>query len=63
MGTMYQIKAELIAAAIVTKYGKNSSCYDPQAWELCQKALLLKKGQGVPTASHSPNWDSNTLAD
>jgi len=31
MGTMYQIKAELIAAAIVTKYGKNSSCYDPQA--------------------------------
>ena len=46
-GTIYRIKAELIAAAIVTifgfiliaaaivtAFGNNSSCYYPQPWEL-----------------------------
>ena len=46
-GTIYQIKAELIAVAIVTifrvilkaaatvtVFGNNSSCYGPQPWEL-----------------------------
>ena len=47
MKTIYQIKAELIAVAIVTifgiiliadatvtVFGNNSSCYGPQPWEL-----------------------------
>ena len=47
MGTIYQNKAELtaaaivtifgfifIAAAIVTAFGNNSSCYYPQPWKL-----------------------------
>ena len=40
MGNMYQIKAELIAAATVTKYSNNSNCYDPQPWELAQLGLV-----------------------
>ena len=56
MGTIYQNKAELIAAAIVTIFriiliaaatvntlGKNSSFYGPQPWELCQE--LCSHGQ------------------